>query len=174
LSRTRKWAQVAQEAGRLSSIGLTQKEIAARLGVNRVTVIRWMQAGKLARSGVRKRRKKSAPQRSVAQLQPGQTPAQWSAAVRSEYRLDATDDQLVRMAEAALEMSMDISAEYRVRTNAMGRFQALVKQLALVARNAAEPEKPAEEPQRPRMRVVQRPANAVDPRIALMTAMATK
>jgi len=171
VKRTRKWSFVAQEATRLASIGLTPKEIATRLGVDRSTVVRWMQAGKIQRTGGPKRVPK---RRGKPVSRTGQTPAQWAAAVRKEYSLDSTDDQLVTLAESALLLSRDPGAAAPVRLVAAGRFQALVKQLALVARNAdAVPEpKPAEEPQKRQLiRVVTRSSGA-DPRAALMVANA--
>lgn len=162
VKRTRKWSFVAQEAGRLAALGLSQVEIARQLGLNKSTVSRWMKAGKLPASRVAE---VAHPQVAV---RPGQTPAEWAAAVRAAYDLDATDEQLVTVAESALGLSLDSAVSPQVRMTAAGRFQALVKQLALVARNQpqqvrTQPELPEAKP-KPPLRVIHRP----DPRKLLM------
>lgn len=124
MKRTRKWSYVEQEAKRLAGLGLTPIEIATRIGVNRSTIQRWMACGKL---------EKRVKSRVVAN---GQTPTQWAATVRKDYALDATDEQLVRLAEAALGMSLDPALSPNERMTATARFQGIVKQLALVARLA--------------------------------------
>jgi transcriptional regulator with XRE-family HTH domain len=164
--RTRKWAYVEQEAKRLASLGLSAGEIAGQLNVNRSTVSRWMKSGKLTRGTVSRFQPVSTPSSA------GQTPAEWVATVRSAYALDATDEQLVLLAESALAISRDPRAAPHVRMNAAGRFQALVRQLALVARkeDADKPDAPeantAEPPtRRLPMRESRRPT--VDPRTLL-------
>jgi len=124
--RTRKWSFVAQEAARLAGLGLSPLEIAKRLDVNKSTVTRWMAAGKLTKVA------RTSPPK------PGrrQKPVEWAAAVRKGYDLDATDEQLVTLAADALEMSKKATVPPQVRLAAAGRFQALVRQLALVARRA--------------------------------------
>lgn len=126
MRRTRKWAFVAQEAERLAGLGLSPKDIAVRLGVNKSSVTRWMKAGKLGQA-------RSARQ-PVSISKRHQTPDQWAAAVRKAYDLDATDEQLVELAVDALRMSKDLAIGPQARMTAAGRFQALVKQLRLVAR----------------------------------------
>jgi hypothetical protein len=138
MSRTRKWALVAQEAVRLAALDLSPFDIAKRLGVNKSTVTRWMASGKLTRTQGRSRTEAA----SVG-LNPGQTPSEWANAVRAEYQLDATDDQLVGLAELALELSLNKTVAPHVRMTAAGRFQALVRQLALVTRgNEQQPGEP--------------------------------
>ena len=135
MRRTRKWAYVAQEAQRLAALGLSPLEIATRLEVNRSTVQRWMATGKLPNT------RRNTP--DAATVPPGSRPptdgnaATWAAAMRSAYALDATDEQLVDLAHVALSVARSDEAA-SVRLAAMGRFQALVKQLALVARPVAE------------------------------------
>ncbi len=165
MRRTRKWAFVAQEAARLAALNLSPPEIAARLGVNRSTVTRWIADGKLTRSKPRVNTTKLV-------LQPKQTPAEWAAAVRKEYALDATDDQILMLAEAALGLSLDARVAPHVRMNASGRFQSLVRQLALVTRGAEVPEQPSApapiiEPKKSHRRI-RRPSG--DPR-AFLTAV---
>lgn len=160
--RTRKWSFVAQEATRLAALGQSPREIALRLGVDKSTVTRWMQAGKLTRPAV-------APRSHPLVAQAGQTPAEWSAAVRKDYDLDATDEQLVALAEGALGLSLDASVAPHVRMNASGRFQAIVRQLSLVTRGAAAiappaPVSAATQPKRQNPRV-SRPSG--DPRTLL-------
>jgi hypothetical protein len=72
----------------------------------------------------------------------------------------------VRLAEAALNKARDPLQTPQVQLSAMGRFQAIVKQLALVTRNAEEVPAPMPEPaprqiQPPRLRTF-------DPRAQLM------
>lgn len=47
MRRTRKWAGLQSEAQRLAGQHWAPRQIAARLGVNKSTVTRWIQAGKL-------------------------------------------------------------------------------------------------------------------------------
>jgi len=66
-------------------------------------------------------------------------------------------------AELALAASLDASLPVPVRMLALGRFQAVVRQLALVARRADEvPEKP----QREKVEPVKR--TGTDPRVLMM------
>lgn len=148
---------MAQEATRLADLGLSPVDIAKRLGVTRYTVQRWMQAGKLTDT------RRGASGRPGVEVE--RSAEEWGKAVRSSYALDATDDELVRMGEAALSTAHNPHTSITVRLAAMGRFQALVKQLALVARNADAPA--AEEPTKPSApRRVSRPGE--DPRRGLM------
>lgn len=140
MRRTRKWAYVAQEATRLANLGLAPGAIATRLEVQATTVTRWMAAGKLADT----RRGTAAPGRSTATVPP--SPNDWGAAVRTTYALNATDEELVQMGEAALRMVHDRHAKPSAQLNAMGRFVAIVKQLALPARAAEAAPAPVEAP----------------------------
>jgi hypothetical protein len=145
MRRTRKWAYVKQEATRLAELGLTPLEIAERLEVNRSSVQRWMAAGKV--TDTRRTNKDRAPVEPVSTA--GKTPSEWAIEVRRNFVLDVTDEQLVTMAEAALTIAHNRFSSEPVRLAAMGRFQAIVKQLSLVARRADEetaptrPESPA-------------------------------
>lgn len=140
--------------------------IAERLGVNHSTVTRWMADGKLPRTG------EATPQEvAPIRARKRQTPAQWADAIRKDYDLDETDDQLVSIGQSALEMSRDKKVPPHVRMTAAGRFQAIVRQLALVTRRAQEqpatPEAPANEADTPKKNPpVARPAG--DPRLRLM------
>jgi hypothetical protein len=162
MKRTRKWAYVAQEASRLTALGLKPSEIAAQLEVSKSTVTRWIAKGKLPRIVV------SNPE-PANPVQARQTPAEWATSVREEYALDATDDQLVTLGESALRVSFDMAATAPVRLVAAGRFQAIVRQLALVTRRAtaeqvSAPVAVAAPPKRPVL--VRRPK--ADPRKGLM------
>lgn len=126
MRRTRKWEFVKQEATRLAGLGLSPRDIAKRLELSKSTVTRWMASGKL------RRLLKGPPPEPVAK----QTPAEWAEAVRKNYALDVTDEQLVTLAESALAMSQNPTLDSRVKLAASGRFQTLVRQLSLVARAA--------------------------------------
>lgn len=152
--RTRKWSYVEQEAKRLAALGLSPREIARRLEVNKSTVTRWIAAGKLE---VRTR---------LTLTGTGQNPAQWAATVRKDYALDATDEQLVTLAESALALALDPSTAPHVRMTAAGRFQAIVRQLALVAR-VADVQTPGLRTAEP-LTLVEVPTVRVDPRRLLM------
>lgn len=138
MRRTRKWSYVAQEATRLADLGLSPVDIATRLEVARQTVQRWMAAGKVTDT------RRGAPGRATGE-QP-KSAAEWAASVRAAYALDATDEELVTMGEAALRLAHDPREKATVRLNAMGRYIAIVKQLALVARSANEKPEPVETP----------------------------
>lgn len=152
MKRTRKWTFVAQEAQRLAGLGLSPVEIATRLDVRRETVQRWMAAGKLpdTRRGARAARAATVTGKAA-------TPAAWAKAVRAAFALDATDEQIVGLAESALLLARDPAAATAERLSAMGRFQALVKQLALVARLADEKPEPMVKKAAPARAVARRP-----------------
>lgn len=159
MRRTRKWAYVAQEATRLAGLGLSPLEIATRLEVQRSTVQRWMAAGKLPDT----RRSATGTSRVLVT-----SPDAWAAAVRGAYALDATDEELVKLGEAALAKVYDRTQTPQVQLSAMSRFVQIVKQLALVARNpeaVPEPDPVEEKVQAPPARVLRRPG--ADPRTFL-------
>jgi IS30 family transposase len=144
----------------LAGLGLSPLEIAKQLGVNKSTVTRWMKAGKLSRAPVK---------RPQVAFRPGQTPAEWAKAVRESYDLDPTDDQLVTLAESALRVSLDPLVAAQVQLAAAGRFQALVRQLALIAKSvqaALDADAQPTAPKPPARQV--RPRSGVDPRNVLM------
>jgi transposase-like protein len=98
-------------------------EAAQKLGVNRSSLHRWMQAGKVAAP---------APKMGIAAgVQPGQTAEDWAKAVREAGDLDATRSALVDLAVEALTISRDTEHRPETRLSAMGRYQQLVKQLNL-------------------------------------------
>ncbi len=166
MRRTRKWSFVQQEAQRLADIRLSPLEISRRLGVNKSTVTRWIKAGKLG--SVRKPASMAAAKLEKEAQDGKKTAAQWAAAVRKEYALDVTDDQMVSMAESALLVIRDPTSAPQLRLQAMGRFQAIVKQLALVSK-ATDTGKPDAETRPAARRAVNPPVrrSSVDPRSIL-------
>jgi len=143
MKRTRKWAYVEQEAKRLADLALSSSEIARRLGVNHSTVLRWIAAGKITK-------------RTRTSVGTSVRAANWAAAVRKDFSLDASDEELLAMGQTAIEVAHDRTQAPSVRLAAMGRFQAVVKQLALPARLAdqgpivaAKPDPPAPRTPRP-------------------------
>ena len=160
MHRTKKWEFVRQEAQRLAALGLLASEIALRLQVHKSTVGRWIEAGQLTLS--------KPPLANPVRAK--QSPEEWAAAVREAYQLDATDEQLVTLAQQALGVSLDPNVSPSVQMTAAGRFQTLVRQLDLPAR-AAEQEHAdlTKEPERPRNPpVARRPG--FDPRGLLAAA----
>lgn len=139
MKRTRKWAYVEQEAKRLVELGLSATEIARRLEVEKRSVYRWMSSGKLLDT-----RRGAVRPASTGHVNRIVKPSEWASTVRSDFALDATDEQLVTLAEVALGKALDPLLPISAQLSAAGRFQAIVKQLALVARVAADtkPEEP--------------------------------
>lgn len=159
LRKTRKWGFVEQEARRLADLGMTPLDIAKRLGLNRSTVQRWMHAGKLndtidksktpATAAVEHdllasatdvvaqppKKKRGRPRKDQPpQIRAPLTPDEWATEIRATYDLDATDDQLVTMAQVQLTMSLNPLVAAQVQLQAQAAFRASVKQLALTAR----------------------------------------
>jgi hypothetical protein len=172
LKRTRKWAFVKQEAVRLADLGLDPKEIAARLGpgVNRSTVQRWMAAGKIRDT------RRGAKGGKLPAFSKDVKPGEWAKTVRKDYALDATDEQLVELAEMMLTVKNDPLQPMTTRIAAAREFRAIAKQLNLVTRTAdskATPS-PAAQPDVPKrpMRASRRPST--DPRKVLMMPAAAK
>ena len=115
-------------------------EAAQKLGVNRSSLHRWMQAGKVA---------KPEPKTGVAAgAQPGQDPAEWARQVREAGELDPTRSTLLDLAVDALRMSRDTECRPETRLSAMGRYQQLVKQLNLDTGEQAAASKPMANPAR--------------------------
>lgn len=137
MKRTRKWEYVKQEAARLAGLGMSAAEIARRLDIHKSTVGRWIESGKLTVRDAEAEVKAMSPK-------PKQTPTEWADSVRGAFDLDATDEQLVILGEQALTVSLDLTVPAHIRMTASGRFQAIVRQLALVTRGE---EKPADKPQ---------------------------
>jgi hypothetical protein len=146
MRRTRKWSFVAQEAKRLADLGLSGYAIAKRLEVSEASVSRWVKAGKLVLKGGKRDQRRS----EIAALGATKSPAEWAAAVRADYSLDATDDQFVTLAEAALAKALNPRVKLTARLQAMRTFQGLVKQLALVAKAADAMPAPAATPEPPK------------------------
>jgi len=160
MKRTRKWAFVAQEAGRLADLGLAPTDIARRLDVEVSTVTRWMKAGKLRDT------RKAAKAGLTPSVNVSTKPSDWASTVRKQYALDATDDQLVTLAEAALGKALDAEQPVSVQLQAMQAFRGLVKDLSLVAKQADQGAgSGGSQPVGPRRTLPVRPAG--DPRAIL-------
>lgn len=200
MRKTRKWGYVEQEARRLADLGLKPLEIAKRLGLNRSTVQRWMHAGKLndtidksqspatiavehelltsatsvAAPPVVEKKRRGRP-RKAPPIRAPLTPDEWAKEIRATYDLDATDDQLVTMAQVQLTMSLNPLVSAQIQLQAQAAFRASVKQLALTARIPKGEErqeqvaaaKTGTDHDRQRNPVVHRRSN-VDPRAFLM------
>lgn len=136
---------------------------ARELGVDRSTITRWLQTGKItAKTGAALREGKTAP--------PPPTPAdwrEWAAAVRDAYTLSATDHQLVALAEMALQLAHSSDDKPMVHLAAMARFAALVRQLNLQQAAPVTSSAPAV-PTRPGVPVRSVTRSTADPRVLLM------
>jgi hypothetical protein len=71
------------------------------------------------------------------------TPEAWGDAVRGLYRLTATEQELVALAESALALARDGALKPAERLMATARFQALVKQLHLEESDGQTERQPA-------------------------------
>ena len=100
---------------------------ARELGVDRSTITRWLQTGKIqAKPGVSLREGKVAPPPPTAEDW-----TSWAGAVRDAYTLSPTDLQLVSLAEMALQLAYASADKPVVQLQAMARYAALVRQLNL-------------------------------------------
>jgi hypothetical protein len=135
---TRKWVFLEQEARRLFALKLSERAIAKKLDVAKSTVTRWKKAGKLGSAADATATKKA---RVLKAPTPRQSPAEWARAIRAEYKLDATDEQLVTGAETMLSQSRDMTLSSADQRRAFAEFRAIVRQLNLPGRH--EPAVPA-------------------------------
>jgi hypothetical protein len=101
------------------SAASSYKAAAAALGVDKSTVFRWVKAGQVPAPG------------GKHHVTVPPVPEGWASAIRGAYDLDATETELVRMAETALALAGDLSLKPTDRLAAMARFQRLVVQLDL-------------------------------------------
>jgi len=146
----------------------TLDEAAGRLGVNRSTLTRWLQTGKVKRPAsfaqVELKEGKATPPAPTATDWRG-----WAEAVRDAYVLSPTDHQLVALAARALELAYDVDTKPVVQLMSMARFAALVKQLNLQSASAH-----ANQPPAPAKQFVFQPRavsrSTADPRAILMAA----
>lgn len=148
MKRTRKWAYVAQEAKRLADLGLSPPDIGKRLGVRRETVVRWMASGQVTDTRRGYVNRESGRRASGVPIMAIVKPSEWAARVRRDFALDATDEQLVTLAEDALGKALNPMLPVGAQLAAAGRFQSIVKQLNLVSRAADE--KPEDEKPKPK------------------------
>jgi transposase-like protein len=153
MKRTHKLKVLGDVAGVVASAP-NLSVAAKRLGVNRSTLHRWIQAGK-----VQKAAPKTGPAAGAAE---NQAPEAWAKAVRDMGELDVTQSALLDLAAAALKMART-EEQPSVRLSAMGRYQQLVRQLNLATERAV----PDALPTSARAPMAQRRAGA-DPRAILM------
>lgn len=120
--------EVLQQSGSISAA-------AKRLGVDRSTVHRWLQAGKVS-----DRRADLPP---VAPAEKATSADAWRQKVCAAFTLSDTELQLVDLAVDALEMARDRDRRPEIRLAAMARYQALVKQVNLSVVQSGSVPKPA-------------------------------
>lgn len=139
----------------------TLAEAAKTLGVDRSTLTRWLQAGKVQRG-----RQHPAPDTPAARDIPvPPNPVSWAETVRTTYVLTDTDKKLVDLAERMLTLAeADGDGSPLVKITATGRFQQIVKQLNLIDDKRVDAAPKDAKPARP---TVAR-SGGVDPRAVLM------
>lgn len=170
IRQTRKWSFVEQEATRLNALKLSVREIARRLGVSPNSVMAWRKSGKLPNPN--KAKSKSTKKKTLPPPSARQSPAAWARAIRAEYKLDATDEQLVTGAETMLSQSRDMTLSSADQRRAFAEFRAIVRQLnlpgredpAIPAPSAGDSGAPSEPVAKPRLV----PSPIADPRAARM------
>jgi DNA-binding transcriptional regulator YdaS (Cro superfamily) len=136
VKQTHKFKALADVAAIVAS-SATVTAASRRLGVSPSSVHRWIKAGKVPRRAGR-------AITAAAPATARQTPTSWARAVRRTYVLDATEQTLVDLAKRALELSRDATAKVEQQLQAMGRYQALVRQLKLEDPAHGEIETPAD------------------------------
>jgi hypothetical protein len=168
--KTRAWKYVAQEAKRMAALHCSPAEIAAHIGVDKSTVTRWIARGLL---------KVGSNVIDVSTIvRAKKSPAEWAQAIRDEFDLSDTDDQLVTLGEAALMISQDAQAKRSERLNASRTFLSIETKLGLAARRAPSAEQEREQHEAAAAAAVaskaasknppvRRPSNA-DPRMSFM------
>lgn len=92
---------------------------------------RRLRRGSIPRAG---RPEKASPgRRTTTRTAAPTSPDGWAKWVRDRYELDASEDQLLELAVDSLKLSRDEGQDPKVRLTAMGRYQALLRQLGLEA-----------------------------------------
>ncbi len=93
---------------------------------------RRLKRGSVPRSG---RPAKAPPKKRAASAKASapRSPESWARWVRRRYELDASEDVLLSLAVDALRLSREEGQDARVRLQAAGRFQSLLRQLGLEA-----------------------------------------
>lgn len=115
------------DAPRVVAASPSVAEAARRLKVNPSSVHRWIASGAVPRPAGRQARALT----TDTALPERQSPEAWSQAVREAYDLSPTEAVLVQLAERALRLASSTDAPPAAQLAAMGRFQALTKQLHL-------------------------------------------
>ena len=140
----------------------TLDDAARTLKINRSTLTRWLQAGKVKRAGQHPEPLPGPPAREVPVPPDG---AAWADTVRATYRLTETDQKLVELAGRMLLLAEAPDTPAFTRIAAVGRYQQVVRQLALTDEKRLDA--PTAVPSRPVYRPVAVGAG-VDPRAILV------
>ncbi len=96
--RTWRFRSMQGQAADVMAASTSLRAAAKTLGVNLSTIVRWRQAGKIPPPG--RRRAHRSVTALAADLPAG--PEGWGGGDRASYTLDATETELVTLAEAAL------------------------------------------------------------------------
>src|SRR5262245_16210298 len=125
--RTWRWKALTDDVRQVMATSPSLGAAAARLGVDKSTIFRWVKAGKLpAPSGGRRH------EVAVADAVSGpQTAAEWAQAARETFLLTPTESALVDLGEATLALAKDQTQKVEVRLAAAARFQQITRQLNL-------------------------------------------
>jgi len=124
MRRTRKFSALG-DVQTVVNRAPTLDAAAKQLGVNRSTLTRWMQQGKVKRPG-------SAP--AVVAPEIPATAEGWKDGVLKGHALSQTERTLVNVADEALRLALNPETPAFTRLSAMGRFAAIVRQLNLEAK----------------------------------------
>jgi transposase-like protein len=128
LGKPYKFQRISAVAEHLQAAG-SISEAARRIGVDRSTMHRWIQQGKVPRPARR---------RSAMKTPKAEAPADWGAAVRGRYALSESEHELVNLGAVALGMANDVALKPEIRLAAAARFAALIRQLDLEPEDEAD------------------------------------
>lgn len=137
----------------------TLAEAAKTLGVDRSTLTRWLQAGKVQRADQHGTPLPTVPAKDIPIPE---QPGTWADTVRATFRLTDTELKLVELAHRMLLLAEGDGGAL-TRITATGRFQQIVKQLNLIDEKRKDAQKDDGKPVRPTIA-----RSGADPRAVLM------
>ncbi|HEY0875203.1 MAG TPA: MerR family DNA-binding transcriptional regulator [Vicinamibacterales bacterium] len=129
--RTHKLRALRADARQILASSRSIAEASRRLGVNRSTVHRWIEAGKLPRPAG------SAKTPTRAGSVPASDGASFAAWARDTFELTRAEHELVGLAQQALDLAHDPTATAATRLQAMAQFRACLRDLRLPTEDEA-------------------------------------